>query len=214
MPCETIRNVPHSRVPIVGDAGGGNDFVGNVLVIEDFRAPRAITVRSGGRPATSLPASRLSSGFPGLPDRSGLRRLAEEVVQFTRTDGGDQRVDKRRELVLRADDDPGFALLELDGLGPELDGHDYLTGRVGLPPGPDGLLLCGGLPLAVDLGPSLDGPDVVGVLQELLLLLQPGDELGPAHLDGVVGGLRQGGEGERLQYWHVGSPLLDKPAQS
>jgi PAS domain S-box-containing protein len=65
-----------------------------------------------------------------------------------------------------------------------------------LPPGPDGLLLGCGLPLAVDLGPSLDGPDVVGVLQELLLLLQLSYELGPAQLDGIVAGLRQGGERE------------------
>jgi hypothetical protein len=34
-----------------------------------------------------------------------------------------------------------------------------------------------------DLGPTLDGPDVVGILQEQLLLFQPGDELGPAMLD-------------------------------
>jgi hypothetical protein len=35
---------------------------------------------------------------------------------------------------------------------------------------------------------------VVGILQEQLLLLQLGNKLGPAHLDGVVAGLRQGGE--------------------
>jgi hypothetical protein len=54
-----------------------------------------------------------------------------------------------------------------------------------------GLLLGDGLPLAVDLGPSLDGPDVVGILQEELLLLQLRDELGPARLDRVVAGLGQ-----------------------
>ena len=59
---------------------------------------------------------------------------------------------------------------------------------------PDGLLLGGGLAFAVDLGPALDGPDVVRVLQEELLLLQPGDELASARLDGVVAGLRQCGE--------------------
>jgi hypothetical protein len=40
------------------------------------------------------------------------------------------------------------------------------VGGVRLPPGPDSLLLNGGLPLAVDLGPSLDGPDVVGIFEE------------------------------------------------
>jgi hypothetical protein len=65
------------------------------------------------------------------------------------------------------------------------DIHD-LSRRVRLPPGPDGLLLSDGLPLAIDLGPSLDGPDVVGIFEEELLLLQLGDELGPARLDGIV----------------------------
>ena len=85
-----------------------------------------------------------SSSLPGLPDRSGLRRLAEEVVQLTGADGGDQRVDQHRELILRADDEAGLALRKLDGLGPKLDRHDDLAGGVGLPPGPDGLLLGGG----------------------------------------------------------------------
>jgi hypothetical protein len=31
---------------------------------------------------------------------------------------------------------------------------------------PDGLLLGDGLSLTVDLGPSLDGPDVIGILQK------------------------------------------------
>jgi hypothetical protein len=61
--------------------------------------------------------------------------------------------------------DARLPLLELDRFGAELDGHHDLTGRVGLPPGPDGLLL-GGLSFTVDLGPSLNGPDVVRVLQE------------------------------------------------
>jgi len=56
------------------------------------------------------------------------------------------------------------------------------------------LLLGGGLPLPVHLGPSLDGPDVVGVLQEQLLLLQFRDELGPAHLDGIIPGLGKSGK--------------------
>jgi hypothetical protein len=113
------------------------------------------------------------------------------VIQLAGADGSDERVDQGRELLLRADDDAGLALLELDGLGSELDGHDDLTGRVGLPPGPDRLLFGGGLTLPVDLGPPLYGPDVVGVFQQQLLLLQLGHELGPAHMDGVVAGLRQ-----------------------
>jgi hypothetical protein len=67
---------------------------------------------------------------------------------------------------------------------------------IGLPPGSDGLLLGDGLPLAVHLGPSLDGPDVVGILQEQLLLLQLRDELGPARLDGIVAVLGKRGERE------------------
>ena len=50
--------------------------------------------------------------------------------------------------------------------------------------------------LAVDLGPSLDGPDVIGIFEEQLLLLKPGDELGPAHLDGVDPGLGKGDKRE------------------
>src|ERR1700736_4783983 len=38
--------------------------------------------------------------------------------------------------------------------------------------------------------------------------LQLGHELSPAQLDGVVARLGQGGERERLEDWHVGSPLL------
>jgi hypothetical protein len=53
-----------------------------------------------------------------------------------------------------------------------------------------------GLPLAIDLDPSLDGPDVVGVFQEQLLLLQLRDELGPTRLDGIVCGLGKRGESE------------------
>jgi hypothetical protein len=51
---------------------------------------------------------------------------------------------------------------------------------------------------------------VVGILQEQFLLLQPGDELGPARLDGIAPGLGKGGERELLEDWHVGSPLLDE----
>jgi hypothetical protein len=137
-----------------------------------------------------------SSSLARLPDRSGLRRLAEVVVQLPGTHGRDQSVDQSGELLLRADDDAGLALLELDRLGSELDGHDDLTGRVRLPPGPDGLLLGGGLPFTVDLGPSLDGPDVVGVLQEQLLLLELRNELGSTSLDRIVPGLGDGGERE------------------
>ena len=87
----------------------------------------------------------------------------------------------------------GLALLEFDRLGAKLDRHHDLTGRVGLPPRANGLLLGGGLPFAVDLGPSLGGSYVVGVLEELLLLLQPGYEVGPPDLDDVVVRLRQCG---------------------
>lgn len=81
---------------------------------------------------------------------------------------------------------PALPLSNSMGLAPNLtDIHD-LSRRVRLPPGPDGLLLSDGLPLAIDLGPSLDGPDVVGIFEEELLLLQLGDELGPARLDGIV----------------------------
>ena len=89
---------------------------------------------------------------------------------------------------------PAFALLELDGLCPKLDGHHDLSDRVRFPPGPDGLLLGHGLPLAVDLDPPLDGPDVVGVLQEQLLLLQLRNKLGSTRLDGIVPGLGKRGE--------------------
>jgi hypothetical protein len=102
----------------------------------------------------------------------------------------------------------GLALLELDRLRSELHRHHDLSGRVGLPPRADGLLLGDGLALAVDLRPPLGGPDVVGVLQEQLLLLQLGDEIGPPDLDDVVVGLREGGEGKRLEDWHVGFSLV------
>jgi hypothetical protein len=78
----------------------------------------------------------------------------------------DQGVNHRRQLIPGRDDDAGLSLLELNGFGTKLDQHHHLSGWVRLPPGPDGLLLGGGLPLPVDLRPSLDGPDVVGVLQE------------------------------------------------
>jgi len=48
---------------------------------------------------------------------------------------------------------------------------------------------------------------MVWVVQELLLLLQLDDELGPAHLQGVVAGLRRGSERECLEDWHVGSSI-------
>jgi hypothetical protein len=67
---------------------------------------------------------------------------------------------------------------------------DNLTRGIDLPPGP----VSGGLPLAVDLDPPLDGPDVVGIFQEELLLFQLRDELDPTDLDRIVPGLREGGE--------------------
>jgi hypothetical protein len=81
---------------------------------------------------------------------------------------------------------------------------DNLTREIDLPPGPDGLLLSGGLPLAVDLDPPLDGPDVVGIFQEELLLFQLRDELGPALLDGIV--LTRVTSGLAC----IGSPWLDE----
>ena len=118
------------------------------------------------------PIARLQSlcCLARLPDRPGLGCLAEQIVQLPRADSGDQGIDHGRKLVFGRNRDTGLTLLELNGLGPELDGHDYLPGRIHLPPGPDGLLLRGGLTLAVDLGPSLDSSDVVGILQEQLLL--------------------------------------------
>jgi hypothetical protein len=140
------------------------------------------------------PADIVSGSFARLADRSGLGSQAEQLVQLPGPDSRDQGIDHRRELVLGRDDDAGLTLLELDGLGPELDRHNDLSGRVSLPPGPDRLLLGRGLPLPVDLGPSLDGPNVVGILQEQLLLLQLGDELGSASLDGIVPGPGKRGE--------------------
>ena len=96
-----------------------------------------------------------------LAHDAGVNRGPISAESLTGSDGRGQGIDHGRELVLGRDDDAGLALLELDGLGAELDGHHDLPGRVGLPPGPDRLLLGDGLPLAVDLGPSLDGPDVV-----------------------------------------------------
>jgi hypothetical protein len=139
---------------------------------------------------------RTSSCLARLADRPGLGSQAEQLVQLPGPDSRDQGVDHRRQLVLGRDDDAGLALLELDGLGPELDGHHDLSSGVGLPPGPDRLLFGGSLPLPVHLGPSLDGPNVVGVLQEQLLLLQLRDELGPALLDRIVPGLGKGRERE------------------
>jgi hypothetical protein len=43
---------------------------------------------------------------------------------------------------------------------------------------------------------SLNGSDVVGIVQEQLLFFELGDELGPPLLDGVVIGLRECGERE------------------
>jgi hypothetical protein len=115
--------------------------------------------------------------------------LAEKIVQLPGSDGRDQCIDHRRQLVLGPDDDARLALLEFDGLGSELDGHHDLSRRVGLPPGPNGLLLGDGLPLASHLAPPLCGPDVAGILQELLLLLQFGGEFDPTLLDRIFGGL-------------------------
>jgi hypothetical protein len=129
-------------------------------------------------------------------------KLVEQVVHLPGPDCRDQGIDHRRQLILGRDDDAGLALLELDGLGPELYRHYDLSGRVGLPPGSNSLLLGGGLSLPVHLCPSLDGPDVVGILQEQLLLLQFRDELGPALLDGVVPGLGKDGEREGLEDCH------------
>ena len=48
----------------------------------------------------------------------------------------------------------------------------------------------------------------LGSLEELLFF-QLRDEFGPALLDRIVSGLGKGGERERFEDWHVGSPLLD-----
>jgi hypothetical protein len=56
-----------------------------------------------------------SRSFPRLPDRSGLGSLVEKLVQLPGSDGRDQGIDHHRRFVLGRDDDPGLALLELDG---------------------------------------------------------------------------------------------------
>jgi hypothetical protein len=43
---------------------------------------------------------------------------------------------------------------------------------------------------------------MVGIVQEQLLFFEFGDELGPALLDRIIGGLWKGGERERLEDWH------------
>ncbi|WP_426526770.1 hypothetical protein [Bradyrhizobium sp. McL0615] len=53
------------------------------------------------------------------------------------------------------------------------------------------MLLGGRLSLAVNLGPSLNGPHVVGIIQDQLLLFELGDEFGPALLDGIMGKLEE-----------------------
>jgi hypothetical protein len=129
----------------------------------------------------SSPGPDYQAALRALPDRPGLGSLVEQLVQLPGSNGRDQGVDHRRQLVRGRNDDPGLALLELDGPGPNL--MDITTW-------PD--------------GPVLPRPN------EQLLLLQPGDELGPAMLDRIVPGLGKGGEGEWLEDWHVGSPLLDE----
>jgi hypothetical protein len=105
-----------------------------------------------------------------LAHDAGVNRGPISAESLTGSDGRGQGIDHGRELVLGRGDDAGVALLEFDGLGSELDGHYHLAGRISLPLRPDGLLLGGGLSLPVDLRPSLDGSDVLGVLQEQPLL--------------------------------------------
>src|ERR1700688_1533570 len=80
-------------------------------------------VRATGQ---SWPGRHLSSSRARLADRTGLGCLAEQFIQLPGTNGGDKGIDYGRKLVLGRDDDAGLALLELDGLGPELDGHPDL----------------------------------------------------------------------------------------
>jgi hypothetical protein len=49
------------------------------------------------------------------------------------------------------------------------------------------LLADNDLLLTIDFCGSMNGPDVPGVLKELLLLLQFADELGPPDMDRIVG---------------------------
>ena len=72
------------------------------------------------------PANRSLSGLARFADRSSLGRLAEQLVQLPGADGGDQGIDHRWQLVLGGNDDAGLTLLELDRLGPELDGINKL----------------------------------------------------------------------------------------
>jgi hypothetical protein len=137
------------------------------------------------------------------------------VVQLASSNGLNQGIDDRRELVLGWHHDTRLALLELDGLGTELDRHHDLAGGVSLPPGLNSLLADDDLLLALDFSSPVNGPDVSRVLKELLLLLQLRDEFCPPDMDRVVGILGQRGERKRLQNWHVGfSKGWTNPADS
>ena len=142
----------------------------------------------------SVPASP-SGRLPGLR-RTHRLYARQHVVEFARTNRTDQRVDQRRQLVLRRHGDAGLPLLKLDRLGAVEDGHHDAAGRVDAPPRPDTLLLLY-LPALIALsGPTLGPPNVGGVCEQGLLLLETLDELGPSVSDRIVASGRDCSERE------------------
>ena len=77
-------------------------------------------MRKPGDDLSHRPATAVSGSFPRLPDRSGLGGLTEQLVELPGSDGRDQGVDHRRQLVLGRDDDAGVAFSNSIGLAPNL----------------------------------------------------------------------------------------------
>ena len=147
----------------------------------------------GGEGGRNRPR-RYSGRALGLSGAEGLAHSVHQFVKLTGLCGREQRVQKRRQLVLGRDGDTGFALLELDGLGTVKDRHHERSGGVRAPPRPDALFLFGLAAVVALAGPALHGADVGGVAQEQTLLLQAADQLGAADRDGIVTTGGNGGE--------------------